>query len=233
VQWLTAGRGILHAEMFPLLDPERPNPLELFQIWLNLPRADKMVAPHFSMLWSPRIPQHHAHDDEGRLTTVTLHAGSLGALAPPPPPPSSWAARPESDLAIWTLALAPRARFVLPAAQPGTVRTLYHFRGSGMQIGGRNVPARHQVELHGDRAVSLDNGAAPAELLLLQGRPIAEPIARHGPFVMNTEAEIEQAYADYRRTRFGGWPWDRDDPVHGPEAERFARHADGRSERPS
>ena len=67
---------------------------------------------------------------------------------------------------------------------------------------------------------------------MLQGRPIGEPVAQYGPFVMNTRAEIEQAFADYRRTGFGGWPWPTDDPVTTREAGRFARHADGRVEAP-
>jgi hypothetical protein len=66
---------------------------------------------------------------------------------------------------------------------------------------------------------------------MLQGRPIGEPVAQYGPFVMNTEAEVRQAFADYRKTKFGGWPWPDAEPVHGQEAVRFARHADGRVER--
>ena len=67
---------------------------------------------------------------------------------------------------------------------------------------------------------------------MLQGRPIGEPVAQYGPFVMNDQAGIEQAFTDYRRTGFGGWPWPTDDPVHARDAGRFARHADGRVERP-
>ncbi len=78
----------------------------------------------------------------------------------------------------------------------------------------------------------LEAGDAGAELLLLQGRPIGEPVAAHGPFVMNDVAEVRRAFADYQRTRFGGWPWPSDDPVHARDAGRFAKRPDGSVERP-
>ena len=84
-----------------------------------------------------------------------------------------------------------------------------------------------------DEPVLVTGGPYGAEALVLQGRPIAEPVAQYGPFVMNDEAGIRQAFTDYRRTGFGGWPWPTDDPVHPREAGRFARHADGRLEVPS
>ena len=80
-------------------------------------------------------------------------------------------------------------------------------------------------------SVEIVAGSGETELLVLQGKPIGEPVAQHGPFVMNTRAEIQQAFADYQRTRFGGWPWPKDDPVHARDEGRFAKHADGRVER--
>ena len=89
------------------------------------------------------------------------------------------------------------------------------------------------IELRADVAVELVNGDGEVgEFLVLQGRPIGEPVAQYGPFVMNTQAEIAQAMQDYRRTQFGGWPWADDAPVHGRDPARFAKHPDGREERP-
>ncbi|RYZ42527.1 MAG: pirin family protein [Myxococcaceae bacterium] len=233
VQWLTAGSGINHSEMFPLLRSDKPNPLELFQIWLNLPRASKHVEPHFSMLWNQAIPRHVAKDAAGRATEITVVAGRLDDVKAPPPPPKSWAAHADADVAIWTLKLEPGAKWTLPAAVKGTNRMLYFFRGSTLKVGGRDIPPSRAIELRADVDVALENGADVTELLLLQGRPIGEPVVQYGPFVMNTRQEIQQAFADYQRTGFGGWPWPNPDPVHGKEEGRFARHADGHVERPA
>jgi quercetin 2,3-dioxygenase len=230
VQWMTAGRGIVHAEMFPLLDRDEPNTVELFQIWVNLPASHKMVDPHFSMLWDSEIPRHVVTGSDGSSAEITVIAGALGDERPPSPPPHSWASQPHADVAIWHVRLDPGARWTMPpAASAETVRVLYVFDGDGVEVGGSAVGGSTGAVVRADRAVEL---VAPgrAELLVLQGRPIAEPVARYGPFVMNTDAEIRQAFADYQRTQFGGWPWPADDPVHGRDGARFARHADGRVE---
>ena len=229
VQWLTAGKGIVHAEMFPLLHPNRHNPLELFQIWLNLPAADKMAPPHFSMLWSEDVPTVHIQDEEGHITSVTVVAGHLDQATAPAAPPHSWAHRPDSAVAIWSILMPAQARWTLPAAGPGLNRTLYLFDGQ-VQVGSRPVTGRTGLRLAPTAPVALQAGPGGAQLLLLQGRPIGEPVAAHGPFVMNHRAELQQAYTDYQRTRFGGWPWTRDDPAHQRQRGRFARHPDGRVE---
>jgi redox-sensitive bicupin YhaK (pirin superfamily) len=232
VQWLTAGRGVNHAEMFPLLEQGRPNPLELFQIWLNLPRASKFAEPHFTMFWADRIPRSVVTDDAGRTTTVDVIAGRLDGAEPLAPPPESWASNPESDIAIWTIRMQPDAHWTLPAAHAGTNRVLYFFRGDSLTIDGDEARAASAVELRPDIEATIENGGHEAELLLLQGRPIGEPVAQYGPFVMNTRDEIQQAFIDYQQTHFGGWPWPSDDPVHPRDVGRFARHADGRIEKP-
>jgi redox-sensitive bicupin YhaK (pirin superfamily) len=238
VQWVTAGGGIVHSEMFPLLDDDGPNPVELFQIWLNLPAADKLVDAHFTMLWAHDIPRLEILGEPSPNGTpspgveVTVIAGELEGLVPPSPPPDSWASRPDADVAIWHLRLDPGAAWTVPPARGAdTARTLYVFEGSTTSVARVEVTSPTGVLVRADAPAEVVAGPDGAEVLVLQGRPIGEPVAQYGPFVMNDQAGIEQAFADYRGTGFGGWPWPADDPVHGAEPTRFARHADGREER--
>ena len=232
VQWMTAGAGIQHAEMFPLLDTDDTNTLELFQIWLNLPASDKMVDPHFTMLWDHDIPRHVVQkDSDSPAVTVTVIAGELEGLTPPAPPPASWASRDEADVALWHVVLEPGSSWTMPPARnDDSIRVLYVFDGDGLTVGGETVDGSTGVVVDAQQAIDLAS-TGHVELLMMQARPIGEPVAQQGPFVMNTDAEIRQAFADYRQTQFGGWPWDTPDPTHGHEGERFARHADGRVEK--
>ena len=225
VQWMTAGQGIVHAEMFPLLDRDAPNTLELFQIWINLPAADKMVEPHFSMFWDRDIPRVVSDG-----VTVTVIAGNLGSEPPPNPPPASWAARDHADVAIWHITLEPGSSWQLPPTSSGEAnRVLYVFDADGLQVADEAIDPSTGLVVDPTAPIDIASSGR-SEILVLQGRPLGEPVARYGPFVMNTKAEIQQAFEDYQRTQFGGWPWDRDDPVHGLDETRFARHADGHVE---
>jgi redox-sensitive bicupin YhaK (pirin superfamily) len=226
VQWLTAGAGVVHSEMFPLLDATGPNTLELFQIWLNLPAKNKLAEPYFTMLWDNDIPRLRVPGVE-----VTVIAGDLAGVEPLPPPPHSWGADPDADLAIWSIRMEPGATWTVPPARASTVRTLHQFAGAGLKVAGRDVPGPAAIRVSADQPVSLEANRGPVEILLLQGRPIGEPVAQYGPFVMNTREELQQAFADYQRTQFGGWPFPDNAPVFPRDAGRFAKHANGRVER--
>ncbi|MDP4588483.1 MAG: pirin family protein [Flavobacteriales bacterium] len=233
VQWMTAGSGLQHAEMFPLINKDKKNPLELFQIWINLPAKSKMVDPHFKMLWSEDIPNYIYKDQSGKKTEIEVIAGSIGGFSAPTPPPNSWAANTENKVAVWNIAMEPGAQFQLPEAGPGVNRTLYFYEGSGLQINEEQLQNYHAADVDGASELNLSNGELPGKILVLQGKPIGEPVVQHGPFVMNTRAELQQAFSDFQATHFGGWPWERYDQVHDRNKGRFAQHADGRLEQKS
>ncbi|NQV07763.1 pirin family protein [bacterium] len=227
VQWLTTGTGIMHSEMFPLLDVDGPNDLELFQIWLNLPPESKLVDAHFGMLWSEDIRTIGVAPG----VEVDVIAGRLEGAVPPSAPPDSWASRDDTHLAIWLIRLDSGATWEVPPAPEGVNRMLHLFEGDGVEIGGHRVDASTGARIRPGAPVTLINGQRPAEILMLQGRPIGAPVFQMGPFVMNSAEELRQAVDDYRRTSFGGWPWSRPDPVHDRGEGRFALHADGTVER--
>ncbi len=233
VQWMTAGAGLQHCEMFPLIKKEESNPLELFQIWLNLPKNNKFADPHFKMLWGETIPVVHQTDENGNNTEVKVFAGKLGDAVAPAPAPDSWAADPANGVNIWTIKIPKGAHWKLPAASIEANRHLYFYKGSGIKIAGIDIQSMHAIEMLPDQDAIIEcTGGEDAYLLLLEAIPIDEPVVQHGPFVMNTAEEIHQAFADYRQTQFGGWPWKRYDHVHNRSDGRFARYKDGKEETP-
>ncbi len=231
VQWLTTGSGCQHAEMFPLIYEDRDNPLELFQIWLNLPSYDKMTEPDYKMLWAEDIPVIQSSNIKGRKTTVRLISGSYKGIESLVPTANSWANRTEHHVGIMVIEMEPEAEFKLPAISDTLIRNLYFYQGEGhILIEEQKIENSQRVKLSGADEIIVYNGDKTSYLLLLEGEPINEPVAQYGPFVMNTAEEIQAAYRDYQNTEFGGWPWNRYDPVNDREVGRYAQYADGRVE---
>jgi len=230
VQWMTAGKGVQHSEMFPLIHKDKENPLEIFQIWLNLPKVNKFVDPYFKMLWERDIPTYIETNNKGKTVKVDLIAGDLNNLKAPKPTPDSWAANPENEIAIWTMKLESDMEWVLPKSKSEVNRTLYYYKGNSLFIDDIPVPPNQAIQLKSDQDSLLKAGDSDCYLLMLQGKPINEPVVQYGPFVMNSETEIQEAFEDYRKTQFGGWPWPIRDQVHSRDRGRFALHADGTEE---
>jgi len=227
VQWLTAGKGVQHAEMFPLLN-KNSNPFEIFQIWLNLPAKNKKAAPHYKMLWSEDIPIIEERDKNGRLTKLKLVAGSFNGTESLDPTPDSWAADPENHVQIWTFKMDANASFTIPSIDEDLTRSLYFYNGITIEIGGEEIHQNHLIELDPGKKVTITNGSGEAYFLFLQGRPIKEELIQYGPFVANSRSELNETMEEYRRTEFGGWPWPGTGPVHGSLKGRFSKMPDGK-----
>lgn len=230
VQWMTAGKGVQHSEMFPLLKTDDENPLLLFQIWLNLPKAKKRANPHFAMLWDDTIPKIKHTDDKNKETEITLVAGVIDDVKAPAPAPDSWAADKQNEVMIAVIKMQPNAEWTLPKASAGINRSLYFFKGSECTLEGQKLPTGKAIELEADQMTKVINGNEEGHFLILQGKPINEPVVQYGPFVTNTNLEVQQVMQEFQRTQFGGWPWNKHDQTHELGRGRFALHADGRLE---
>lgn len=229
VQWMTAGSGMQHAEMFPLLRQDKENHLHLFQVWVNLPKVSKFVSPHFKMLWYEDIPLIDLNGDGSNRSTLRLIAGSYKDFKALAPAPDSWAADDANNLDIYIVDLDQGDSVILPSKSATQKRAVYLYDGDELLVDDEVLPGNYQAYLS-DKASEFKASASKVSFLILQSEPIEEPVTSYGPFVMNTEDEIKQAYEDYQKTRFGGWPWQQSDPVHGNEMIRFASYSDGRRE---
>lgn len=222
VQWLTTGSGICHAEMFPLVNHDKPNPQELFQLWLNLPKAKKKSTPHFAMAWADEQPKKSFGEEQGKQAHVRLVGGKYWGLTSVPPPPDSYGSDPTSELVVATIKMELGSTLTLPRASSTEInRALYFYRGTKLMVDGKFLEEPMVIiKLAGDKDVEIQ-ALGSAELLYLQARPLNEPVIQHGPFVTNSREELMQVMLDYQRTQFGGWKWGRNDPVHPRDKGRF------------
>ena len=231
VQWMTAGSGLQHAEMFPLVHKNKDNPLHLFQVWLNLPKKDKFTEPYYKMLWAEDIPVIEETDSNGRRSIIKLIAGKYKDANSLEPAPASWAKDEKNNVNIWLIKMEGEAEFKISASSNTISRNLYYYSGDTIEIDNTTINSNNRIKLIGHEEISIRNGNKESYFLLLEGEPINEPVVARGPFVMNTMEEIREAYMDFQETGFGGWPWDRRDPVHSNEEIRFAKYSDGTYEK--
>ena len=227
VQWMTAGKGVQHAEMFPLVHQDKVNTMELFQIWLNLPAKSKMVEPHFKMLWKESIPNYVHKDANQKTTSVEVIAGKIESTKAPIAPPDSWANNDLHEVGIWNIKMEAGATWKLPKASEGVNRSLYFYEGDVLNVAGQDITKYSSITLLPHVDVVLKTTTDNVSILILQGKPINEPVIQYGPFVMNTKEEIHQAFEDFHETQFGGWSWGKYDYVHPQNKMRFAKHGDG------
>lgn len=231
VQLMSAGAGVLHGEMFPLLNDDTDNPFELFQIWLNLPAKSKLTEPDYKMLWAENIPEANITDENGNQVKIKVILGEYANVKSNDPLNHSWAKDRNHHVGIALINLAPNAIFKLPAVSKTMNRFVYFYYGnSTIKIEEQDLQKGFFADLNGGEEISFTNGNEKSKLLILEGEPIGEPVAAHGPFVMNTAQEIEDAFSEYRQTQFGGWPWGTTemDLVHPKDAGRFASYHFGK-----
>lgn len=227
VQWMTAGAGVQHSEMFPMIHEDKENPMELFQIWLNLPGKNKFADPDYKMFWSEEIPAIKEVHSSGNTSEVKVIAGEYKGVRSLEPLPASWAYDRNNHVGIWLITLEPDTEVRLPAISKTLNRVLFNYHGGSVSIEKKTVEEKQYAVLAGHEEFLIKSKDQTAHLLLLEGEPIKEPVAARGPFVMNTVSELKQAYYDYEKTRFGGWPWERIDPVNEQEMGRFANYRNG------
>ena len=232
IQWMTAGRGMQHCEMFPCVYKDKPNPLELFQVWLNLPKKSKFVLPYYEMMWSEDYLFEEIPSLEDGFFKMKLISGELYGKKNVCPAPDSLASDDAYHVAIAIFEVPEGGSLYLEKLSEGVERTLYYYEGDTITLAGESFDSGMGLMLTQDEIV-IKNGNKPSKFLLLQGRPIGEPVVSYGPFVMNTKREIEEAYRDYQTTQFGGWPWKRPDPVYNREEGRIAQYPDGKLIKPN
>ena len=216
--------------MFPLINQDKGNTLEIFQIWLNLPKVSKMVEPYFKMLWNEDIPVINHKDTSGNITIIQVIAGNIYDTNALEPTPDSWASKSKNAVGVFTVKMDVNASWTLPKTEVEANRSLFFYNGNEIKIDNKTVYTNHIIELEANADIEIQNGNQEAYFLILEGKPIGEPVVRHGPFVMNTQEEIRQAMKDYGKTQFGGWPWSETEVVHRREKGRFATHSNGKEE---
>lgn len=191
VQWMTAGSGVIHSEM----PQQTSGRMRGFQLWLNLAAKDKMQPARYDDIPSESLPR---VSFVGGKVIAIAGTGSLGGMAV-----KGYLARPETRPVLWDIQLDIGGE--AEVSLPEHLNVLLYVYEGAIGVGDREVPAQHLARLGEPSAFKLSGSAeSGARLLLIAGRPLREPVVQYGPFVMNTEREIQQAIEDYRTGNLTG-----------------------------
>lgn len=227
VQWLSTGNGVEHCEMFPLVHQDQENPFELFQIWFNSSPYEKKQNADYKMMWREQLPHVTQLDKQGRTSDIRVISGHFKDTRAISRPAYSWAAADENQVNIFMLTLPAHAQLTIPATTASSTRFAYFYQGPLLYIEQQAIDYKHLVELKPDTDIMLQAGDQEARILWLEGEPIGAPVAMRGPFVLNSEDELNHAFARYRQNHFGPWPWPSPAPVFPREQKRFASYQKG------
>lgn len=227
VQWLSTGHGVEHCEMFPLLHEDQENPFELFQIWFNSSPEQKTKDADYKMFWREQIPHVVEENELGFKADVRVISGNFRNTAAISRPQHSWAAAEENKVNIYLICLDPLAELVIPPTTKTSTRFCYFYQGDDLYLNSEKILSKHLVELKPDEQIHLEVGSSETRILWLEGEPIGAPVAMRGPFVLNSNEELDAAFKRYRETHFGEWPWPNSAPVFTRDTPRFATYKGG------
>lgn len=191
VQWMTAASGVLHEEKHSATFTREGGVLEMAQLWVNLPAKHKKDAPRYQELQGGSIASVALPDGAGRVRVI---AGDFDG--------TKGAAKTFTPVVLWDVSLKAGARVELPIAE-GFAAAIFVRSGSVHVGDSPDVSARQLVVLEQSGEGVVVQAIGESELLVVGGEPINEPIIAHGPFVMNSVEEVQQAMADYRSGKFG------------------------------
>jgi len=187
---MTAGDGVNHSEMFPLVNKDRSNTMVLFQIWMNLPNKNRHVKPNYVMHWHEKIPKFNFGSEN--KSKLTLWAGQFKGTKALTPPEKSWAYNEANNVNLWLLEIQAADTFTLESTTDTVNRAIYIVESDSVQVDGRLVK-NSQIVLDAHLPTQISNvGSTLCVILVMQGKPINEKIVHRGPFVMGSESELRE-----------------------------------------
>lgn len=201
VQWTLASSKYEHCEMYPLLDQENENPVQITQVVINLPLERKNKENRVNNIWAEQIPE-----VSGEGYKVTVYCGEYGGRSIYSPNEGSWAVK-ENGVRILRIELEPGASLSFEPASEGIVRNVYQTEGKGSKMDGVEIREGTRLKIKPNSGFTMEAGKEPAFFWLLEGKPIDQKMAQFGPVILENLDDVREAMDDIRKNEFQIWQW--------------------------